>query len=212
VLKPFLKIAVFTICLIPALWLGYAVYLAYTGGENLLGPDPAKMLSLETGKWAIWMLILALSITPLRYLFNKPFLWQFRRMIGLYALFYAVLHFTVFLAFLLQWQWGELSREIVERPYITVGFIAFVLLVPLGLTSTQYAQRKLGRNWKRLHRLVYLTALLAVVHVVWIVRSSIGDAVLYGVLVLVSLSYRLLVLYFPGVKAYSLGRIGRFCN
>lgn len=181
----------------------YAVYLAYTGGENLLGPDPPKTLSLETGEWAIRMLVLSLAISPIRYLFNTPSVWKYRRMIGLYAFFYASLHLFVFLMFLLQWQWTEIGKEILERPYITLGFSAFILMVPLGMTSFDYAQRKLGRNWKRIHRMVYPISILAVLHVVWIVRSSYGDAVLYGGLVFLFLVYRLLRINSLAVRRFS---------
>jgi len=191
-LKPVVKVAVFLLCFLPAGILLYQVYLAFMGLPVDLGPDPPKTLSLETGEWAIRLLILSLAITPLRYLLNWPYLWQYRRMIGLYGLFYTVLHFLVFLVFILQMNWSDLGKEIVDRPYITLGFIALILLLPLGLTSFQAAQRKLGRNWKKLHRLVYVINILAVLHVVWIVRSSYADAVLYGSLVLVLLAYRVL--------------------
>lgn len=203
-MKALAKPLVFVVCSLPAAWLFYAVFLAFSGGENLLGPDPAKTLSLETGKWAIRMLILSLALTPIRYLFEWPYVWRFRRMTGLFALFYASLHLLVFLMFLLQWQWGEIGTEILERPYITLGFSAYLLLVPLGLTSSNYARRKLGRNWKRLHRLVYVINLLAVLHIVWIVRSSYGDAVLYGGLVLLLLGYRLLRHYSKSVRNFRL--------
>jgi methionine sulfoxide reductase heme-binding subunit len=198
-----LKPLVFVLCLLPAGYMFYAVYLAYTGGENLLGPDPPKTLSLETGEWAIRMLVLSLAISPIRYLFNTPSVWKYRRMIGLYAFFYASLHLFVFLMFLLQWQWKEIGKEILERPYITLGFSAFILMVPLGMTSFDYAQQKLGRNWKRIHRMVYPISILAVLHVVWIVRSSYGDAVLYGGLVFLFLVYRLLRINSLAVRRFS---------
>ena len=198
------KPVVFILCGLPASYLAYAVYLAFTGGDNLLGPDPAQFLSLETGEWAIRLLIASLAITPLRYLLNMPALFRFRRMIGLYAYFYVCLHLMVFLWFLLGWQWGSIGREIAERPYITIGFAAFVLLTPLAATSFNAAQRKLGRNWKTLHRLTYACAILAVLHVTWIVRSSYFDAVLYGGLVLVFLGYRVLRKYSGAVRGFTL--------
>src|SRR5687767_2086078 len=106
--------------------------------------------------------------------------------------------------FLLQWQWGAIGREIAERPYITIGFVAYVLMTALALTSFNRAQRKLGRNWKRLHRLVYAINILAVMHVIWIVRSSYQDAVLYGGLVALFLGYRLLRHYSPTVRRFTL--------
>lgn len=199
-----IKPIVFLLFLSPALYYFYAVYLALTGGENLLGPDPAQTLALATGEWSIRILIASLAITPLRYLFKAPKLWNFRRMIGLFALFYVSLHLLVFLMFLLQWQWGDIGREIVERPYITIGFLAFLLMLPLGFTSTLWAQRKLKRNWKRLHRVVYLINILAVIHVLWIVRSSYFDALLYGALVFCLLLYRILHNYSLAVRQFTL--------
>lgn len=190
-MKAIAKPLVFVVCLLPAGYMFYAVYLAFTGGTNLLGPEPAKTLSLMTGEWSIRILILALAVTPIRYLFNWPYVWQFRRMIGLFAFFYTSLHLLVFLMFLLQWEWSAIGREIAERPFITIGFAAYVLMTGLALTSFNLAQRKLGRSWKRLHRLVYVINILAVMHVIWIVRSSYADAVLYGGLVAVFLGYRL---------------------
>jgi len=200
------KPAVFLLCLWPGAYLIYAVYLAFTGGENLLGTDPAQFLSLQTGEWAIRLLILSLAITPLRYLFNWPYAFQFRRMIGLFAYFYVCMHLLVFLWFLLGWQWGNIGVEIAERPFITIGFSAFVLLTPLAATSFNAAQRKLGRNWKKLHRLTYAVSILAVMHVIWIVRSSYFDAVLYGGLVFLMLGYRFLRKYSGAVKGFSLIR------
>lgn len=199
-------ILIFVLCLLPAAWLGYAVWLAWTGGENLLGTDPAKTLALETGQWAIRMLLLALAVTPLRQLLNQPWIWQFRRMLGLYAFFYVCLHFLVFLAFLLQWQWTELVQEIVERPYVTLGFAALLLLLPLALTSTRGMKRRLGKNWKKLHRLVYAVGVLAVLHVIWIVRSSSADAWLYGSILVILLGYRVLASRVPAVRRFSLPR------
>lgn len=207
-MKAVAKPLVFLVCLLPASYMFYAVYLAYTGGENLLGPDPAKTLSLTTGEWAIRILILGLALTPIRYLFNWPFAWRLRRMVGLFAFFYTSLHLLVFLMFLLQWEWTAIGREITERPYITIGFAAYVLMMALALTSFNNAQRKLGRNWKRLHRLVYAINVLAVMHVIWIVRSSYQDAVLYGGLVSLFLGYRLLRHFVPAVRRFTLRPAG----
>ena len=202
--KVIAKPVVFLLCLLPAAYLAYGVYLAFSGGEDLLGPDPALYIALETGEWAIRFLIASLAITPLRYLLNMPSLFRLRRMIGVYAYFYVCLHLLVFLWFLLGWQWGNIGREIAERPYITIGFSSFVLLTPLAATSFNVAQRKLGRKWKTLHRLTYACVILAVLHVVWIVRSSYFDAVLYGGLALVFLGYRVLRHYSQSVRKYAI--------
>jgi methionine sulfoxide reductase heme-binding subunit len=201
-MKSLYKPLLFVLCFIPAGYMFYAVFLALRG-ENILGPDPPKALSLLTGEWAIRMLVLSLALTPIRYLFNTVAVWQYRRMIGLYAFFYATLHLLVFLMFLLQWRWTDIGIEIVERPFITIGFAAYVLMVPLAVTSFNYAQRKLGRNWKRIHRSIYVISILAVMHVIWIVRSSYGDALLYGGLVLLFLGYRLLRHHSQAVKRFS---------
>lgn len=199
----FLKPLVFFLFLLPALYYFYAVYLALNA-ENILGPDPAQALSLATGEWSIRILVTALAITPLRYLLNMPKLWTYRRMVGLFALFYVFLHLIVFLMFLLQWQWSDIGREIVERPYITVGFTAFILLLPLGMTSFQAAQRKMGRNWKKLHKLAYVINILAILHIIWMVRSSYFDALLYGSLVFICLAYRIMRKYSPAVRKFSI--------
>lgn len=202
--KPWAKLGVFLLSFLPAGIIFYQVVRAYLGLPVDLGPDPPKTLALETGEWAIRFLVLSLWITPLRYLFAQPYLWQYRRMIGLYALFYTALHFLVFLVFILQFSFSELGQEILERPYITLGFLALILMIPLGLTSFNAAQRKLGHKWKTLHRLVYVINVLAVLHVVWIVRSSYGDAVLYGSLVGFALLYRLLRSRVEGVRRFNL--------
>jgi sulfoxide reductase heme-binding subunit YedZ len=201
--KALLKILLFTVSFIPAGWLFYAVYQAFTGGENLLGPDPATFLSHETGQWGLRFLIIALALTPLRYLFNWPYAWQLRRMMGLYALFYATLHVLVFLQFQIFWRWADIGREIVERPYITVGFAAFVLMIPLGITSFKYLQRRMGRNWKRLHRAVYAINILALVHLFWQIRSSYAEFALYGSLVAFFLVYRMLRTWVTPVRKFT---------
>ena len=143
------KILIFFLLLIPAIHLSLAVF------QNTLGPDPAEALADQTGEWALRLLLLTLAITPLRKLTGWTQLTQYRRMIGLYAFFYASLHLLVFIAFLLNWQWRELWQELSERPYIVAGFISFVLLIPLAITSTQAWRRRLPRHWKSLHQLVY---------------------------------------------------------
>ena len=143
----FVKLLVFIALALPSLWWSYLVWGALQG-QATLGPDPAKTLALESGEWAIRTLVMALAITPLRYLLNLPWLWQLRRMVGLFAFFYAALHLVVFLFLYLGLDWEALGREIAERPYITVGFAALLLLFAMALTSFAKAQRTMGRNWK----------------------------------------------------------------
>lgn len=158
--------------------------------QNNLGPDPVQELSLETGEWTLRFLIIALAMTPLRRITNQVEFTRHRRMIGLYALFYATLHLIVWLMFVLEFRWFAIAEEILERPYITVGFSAYLILLALGITSPKFMVRKLGKNWKRLHKLVYLAAILGVLHLLWILRLDIAPAVFYGALVALLLGYR----------------------
>ena len=159
--------------------------------QNDLGPDPAKELALETGEWSIRFLLLALAMTPLRHLSGRMEFAQRRRMVGLFALFYASVHFLVWVIFLLGLRWGAILEEVVERPYITIGFASFLILIVLGATSPRVMVRKLGKNWRRLHRLVYVAGVLAIIHLVWIVRTDLSEALLYGAILAGLLGWRL---------------------
>ena len=179
-----LRILTFLICLIPFVLLLLKVL------QNDLGPDPAKELALETGEWSIRFLLLALAMTPLRHLSGRMEFAQRRRMIGLFALFYASVHFLVWVIFLLGLRWGAILEEVVERPYITIGFSSFSILIVLGATSPRVMVRKLGKNWRRLHRLVYVAGVLAIIHLVWIVRTDLSEALLYGAILAGLLGWR----------------------
>lgn len=181
-----IRIAVFIIALLPLAYMLTRIF------QNDLGPDPAKTLSLETGRWALRFLLVALAVTPFREITGLRRAGILRRMLGLYAWFYAGLHLFVYLMFLLQWRWFEITDDILERPYITVGFTAFLILTAMGLTSNRWAMRRLGPNWKRLHRLIYVAGPLALLHFIWILRSDIADAVFYGSMLVLLLSYRLI--------------------
>jgi sulfoxide reductase heme-binding subunit YedZ len=179
------KPVVFVLALLPA------CSLLYDAIQNQLGPDPADTLALETGGWALRFLLLTLAVTPLRTLTGKGWVVRYRRMVGLFSLFYASLHFLVYLAFLIEWQWSAFVEDTVERTYMLVGLTAFLLLVPLGLTSTRGMMQRLGSRWKRLHRLVYVSATLAVIHFIWQIRSDFGEPMLYAFLLIVLLAFRL---------------------
>lgn len=184
-MRKLIKPTVFLVALVPLAIILLKVF------QDDLGPDPAQELAKLTGEWALRFLILALALTPLRLLFNQVEFVRNRRMLGLFALFYATVHFLVWMVFLLQLRWGAISEELIERPFITVGFTAYLILVVLGVTSPKIMVRKLGRNWKRLHRLVYVASILAVVHLLWILRTDVGEAVLYGGIVAILLGYRI---------------------
>ena len=159
--------------------------------QNNLGPDPAQELAKETGEWTLRFLLLTLALTPLRFLTGSPQFVRQRRMLGLFALFYATVHLLVWMSFLLGFRWIAIGEELAERPFITIGFLSYLILVALGVTSPKAMVRKMGKNWKRLHRLVYVAAVLAIVHLLWILRTDIQEAVLYGGILAVLLGYRL---------------------
>jgi len=157
-----------------------------------LGADPVKKLEHECGKTALNFLLLTLSVTPVRELAGLPQLLRLRRMLGLFAFFYAVVHFTVYLVLDLELNFRLLGADIVKRPYITIGFSALLLLLPLALTSTNGMMRRLGRRWQSLHRLIYLIAALAVWHFYWEVKRDVREPLLYVGMLALLLAYRLL--------------------
>ena len=178
------KPSIFFMALIPFIWLLLKVF------QNDLGPDPAQALSIETGEWTLRFLLLTLAITPFRQIFRMVEIARLRRMIGLFAFFYASIHFLSWMAFILGFRWLAIAEELVERPYITVGFLAYVILFLLGVTSTNSMVRRLGKNWKRLHKFIYAASILAIVHLLWILRTDVTEAVIYGVLLAILLGYR----------------------
>jgi methionine sulfoxide reductase heme-binding subunit len=159
--------------------------LVYQALNNQLGADPIAALTHQTGDWALRFLLLSLAMTPLRLILKKSWPIRFRRMIGLYAFFYACLHFSVYLFLDLGSYWSQIGADIIKRPFITVGFTAWLLLLPLALTSTQWMMRKLKKNWLKLHKLVYAIGILGVVHYYWLVKSDVREPLMYaGILAL----------------------------
>lgn len=181
------KPLIFVLCLLPLAGLAYQ---AAMGG---LGANPIEKVTRDLGEWALRFLAIGLALTPLRQAQGWHWLAQFRRMIGLYAFFYACLHVASYVVLDQFFDWGAIGKDIVKRPYITVGMIAFVLLVPLAVTSTKGMVRRLGgRRWRRLHRLVYVAAPLGVVHFVMLVKADLRDPLFYGVVLALLLGHRLL--------------------
>ena len=179
--KPF----VFLACLIPALLLGWD---AFTGG---LGVNPIEDITHRTGDWALRFLLVTLAVTPLRWLAGWNGLVRFRRMVGLFAFFYAVLHFSTYLVFDHFFDLLLIIDDVAERKYVTAGFVGFVLMIPLAVTSTQGWIRRLGRRWAVLHRLVYASAVAGVVHFLWLVKIDIGEPLIYAVILAILLGARL---------------------
>ena len=184
------KTVVHAAALTPLAILAWQFHDVWQTGSDALGADPVAEVEHRLGLWALRLLMVALAITPLRQLTGQPVLIRFRRMLGLYAFFYASLHFAAFLALDLRGYWTLIFEEIVKRPYITVGFTAWLLLVPLAITSTQGWIRRLGRNWGHLHKLVYAVGVLAVLHFWWLVKSDIREPLLYASILGVLLGWR----------------------
>ncbi|HTZ73113.1 MAG TPA: protein-methionine-sulfoxide reductase heme-binding subunit MsrQ [Candidatus Aquilonibacter sp.] len=179
------KRALFVVCLVP---LGDLIWIAFTGG---LGPNPITFVEHFTGDWTIRFICITLAVTPLREILRQPQLIRFRRMLGLYAFFYACLHFSTWFGIDNFFDFHAIAKDIVKRPFITVGFTAFVLMIPLAVTSTDRMVRRLGyKKWVALHRAIYVIAILAVVHYYWLVKSDERRPIRYGILVAALLLWR----------------------
>ena len=181
------KPVVFAASLIPFAWLLCGAF-GWLGAS--LGADPVKKLEHECGTWALNFLLITLAVTPLRHLLNLPHLPRLRRMLGLFAFFYALLHFTVYLTLDLELNFRTLFADIAKRPYITIGFTALLLLIPLAVTSTHKMMRRLGRRWQKLHRLIYVIAILGVWHFYWQVKRDVREPLIYAAMVALLLAYR----------------------
>lgn len=168
------KLALIILALIP---LGLYVQRAFSAQ---LGANPVETLLHASGNWALWLLLLGLALTPARRWLGWSWTLYYRRTIGLLAFLYASLHLLIYLSLELGWEWQELGQALAERPYITLGFSAWLLLVPLAITSTNGMLRRLGRYWKPLHRLVYLCATLALLHFLWLVKADVSEPLLYS--------------------------------
>jgi len=193
-LKPnqvqWLKAALFVLCLVP---LGRLVWL---GTHHGLGANPIEYITHSTGWWTLTFLLITLSVTPLRRLTGWNWLLRLRRMLGLFAFFYVCLHFVTYIWLDQFFDWHSMVKDIAKRPFITVGFTAFLLLIPLAATSTNRMVKRLGaRRWQRLHRMVYIIATLGVLHFWWLVKKDIREPLLFGallgLLLLVRLIYRM---------------------
>lgn len=186
----FRRCLVFSSLFAPFAYILAQVVALQMGSYDILGPEPGKAITWFTGEWAFISLLLALAVTPLKEWFGWKWLVVHRRMLGLFVMFYATLHLFAYMAFLLAWEWGDIGSELIERPYLTLGFIAWLLLIPLAVTSTKGWQRRLKRNWKSLHKLVYLIAILCAVHYLLQIRSSWFEPTLYAVITVVLLMQR----------------------
>lgn len=182
-----LKAMLLLLCLVPAARLGWAAW------TDALGPNPIEAVTRGLGDWALNFLVITLTVTPLRRATGWAWLIRLRRMLGLAVFGYAALHLTSYLWFDQFFDWNEIARDIAKRPFIALGFATFLLLLPLALTSNQFALRRLGgRRWQSLHRTVYAIAIFAVVHHWWMVKIDTAQPAIYAALVAFLLGLRAL--------------------
>ena len=180
-----MKAGLFALCLVPL------TRLVYGGFANSLGANPIETITRSTGWWTLFLLMVTLAVTPLRRWTGANWLLRLRRMLGLFAFFYASTHFMTFVWFDHWFDVAEILKDVVKRPFVTVGFAAYLLLLPLAATSTNSMIRRLGRNWQRLHRLIYVIATLGVVHFWWLVKRDVTEPLLFALVLSALLGIRL---------------------
>ena len=178
--------AVFIACLTPFILLVIGLF------TSNLGFNPVEYLTHETGQWGLRFLLITLAITPLRTLTKMTWLTRFRRMFGLYAFFYVLMHFLIYFLWDQSLEIVRVIEDVVDRPYITLGFASLCLMIPLALTSTNWARRKLRRRWNQLHKLVYPLTLLAVLHFVWLVKADYGEVTIYALIFVLLMLFRII--------------------
>ncbi len=185
--RRWLKIPLFAACLIPAL------LLLWKFRQDDLGANPIEFITHATGDWTLRFLAITLAVSPLRRLLKLPDLIRYRRMLGLFAFFYGTLHFLTYLWLDKFFDTSEILKDVWKRPFITAGFVGFVAMIPLAVTSTAgWIRRMGGRRWQALHRLIYLSAIAGVVHYYWLVKSDVRKPVFYGSIVLALLAERVI--------------------
>jgi methionine sulfoxide reductase heme-binding subunit len=189
------KVLVFLVCLVPFLLLLWPFWkLVTTGNAPELSANPVEYITHGTGTWTIRFLLITLSVTPLRKLFNQPKLVRYRRMLGLFAFFYVCLHFMTWFILDKSFSLSDMWADVVKRRFITVGMLGFVMLLPLAVTSTAGWVRRLGFvKWQRLHRLIYFAALAGVIHYMWLVKSDERLPLMYGAMLTVLMLYRFFI-------------------
>jgi sulfoxide reductase heme-binding subunit YedZ len=190
-----IKALLFVLALIPL------ARLIWLGVNDNLTANPIEFIERSTGTWALIILLITLSMTPIRLMTGIAWQIQLRRMMGLFMFFYACLHFTTYVWLDHWFDWSEISKHIIKHPYVLVGFSAFVLALPLAMTSTNGMMRRLGARWKQLHYTVYIVAILGVLHFWWLVKKDIREPLLYAIILFLLLGIRL---YYKLKKGISL--------
>jgi len=179
------KVAIFLLCLIPLLRL---LWLAF---HDDLTANPIEFVERSTGYWALFMLLCTLSLSPIRLLTGRAWQLQYRRMLGLFMFFYACLHVMAYLWLDYAFNWTDIVKDIIKHPYVLVGASAFILTLPLAITSNNAMIRLLRERWKQLHRLVYVIAILGVVHFLWLVKKDLREPMLYATILALLLAVRI---------------------
>ena len=182
--KKFTKPLIFILSLLPLLLLSFQYY------ANMLGANPIEEITHQTGDWTLRFLLITLTATPLRRITGWSWMIRIRRMLGLFAFFYASLHLITYFWLDQFFDWPEIWLDILDRPFVTVGMLGFILLLPLAVTSTNAMMKRLGKNWKKLHRLAYVIPALGVIHFWWLVKADVLEPLIYGFLLLVLLAAR----------------------
>lgn len=173
-------------CIYPLAWLAWHLF------SNRLGANPLEVVIRHLGEWGLQLLLVTLCMTPLRDLINKPWPIQLRRLIGLWSFAYICLHFLAYLWLDQFFDWSEIAKDILKRPFITVGMLAVLCMLPLVITSTRAMQRRLGGRWKRLHRLTYVVVVLGTLHFYWLVKADTLRPLVFALCVSLVLGYRVL--------------------
>ena len=181
----FAKPVLFILCLLPM------AFLIWRGFAGNLGANPVETITFETGDWALRFLLITLAVTPIRVWTGNATIGRFRRMLGLYCFFYAFCHFLIWLVADHSLDLGDMIEDIIDRPYITFGFSAFILLIPLTITSSNAMVRRLGKAWKKLHKLVYAILVLGVLHYLWLTKADYLEPGIYAFIAAVLLAQRL---------------------
>ena len=180
----YFKSSVFLLSTIPFIVIAYKIFL------NKLGPEPIKEITHHTGEWTLLFLIFTLAMSPLKQITNMNIWISVRRMLGLFAFFYASLHMLTYIGLDYRFDMNEISKDILTKRFIFVGFAAWLLLVPLALTSSKKMMSVLKQYWKKLHRLIYLIALLGISHFIWLVKKDVTEPLIYLLIILFLLAFR----------------------
>lgn len=185
----FVKMAIWVCALLPL------ARLIWLGVHDDLSANPVEFIERSTGTWALVFLLITLSMTPIRLLTGQVWQIQLRRTLGLWMFFYACLHITTYVWLDYSFLWSDIVKDIIKHPYVIVGFTAFILTIPLAITSNNFMIKRLKKNWKKLHQMVYLIAILAILHFWWLVKKDVTEPFYYAAVLVILLSIRLYYKY-----------------